>query len=61
MTLADHAYSAADLRDATTAITFAMTSLELWEVPMFLKDWREGADLEPWLEGPSDVLAVQPA
>lgn len=32
------------------AIAFALDHLEPFEVAEFLKDWREGRDLKPWLE-----------
>lgn len=57
----DRTYTTADLKDAATAIAFALSRLELWEVPMFLKDWTQGADLEPWLAGPREWLEAQAA
>ncbi|MGO4841561.1 hypothetical protein AB4144_55810 [Rhizobiaceae sp. 2RAB30] len=34
---------------ADAAITFALDNLEPFEVSEFLRDWREGKDLTPWL------------
>ncbi|MDQ0511668.1 hypothetical protein [Ancylobacter amanitiformis] len=31
------------------AIAFALDHLEPYEVPEFLKDWRDGKSLRPWM------------
>lgn len=41
---------ASNIADASAAIAFALDRLEPFEVTMFLRDWREGKNLEPWLE-----------
>lgn len=42
--------TAADIADAGAAIKFALDVLAPFEAIMFLRDWREGKNLEPWLE-----------
>ncbi|MBO6540185.1 MAG: hypothetical protein JJ969_12385 [Rhizobiaceae bacterium] len=38
-------------RNATEAITFALDHLEGLQASDFLADWREGRNLQGWLDG----------
>ncbi len=40
----------ADLKELTAAVAFAPDFLPDYETADFLRDWRRGADLKPWLE-----------
>lgn len=37
------------LRNPEIAIGFALEHLQAWELGEFFKDWKEGADMTPWL------------
>lgn len=39
------------LANPEMAIGFALEHLEDFELRAFLKDWKDGADMVPWLEG----------
>ncbi|MCV0380542.1 hypothetical protein [Nitratireductor sp.] len=38
------------LKDSTAAINFALDRLQDWETKEFLKEWRQGKDLTPWID-----------
>ncbi len=42
--------TAAELSHLRTAVDFALDALEPFEVADFLRDHRNGADLQPWLD-----------
>ena len=46
------------LRMPGFAVDFALRNLEPYEIPRFLQDWQNGADLEEWLAGLVEDLAV---